>query len=151
DSQISADAYTMTVTLPLLPAGTYVVFWRSHSANDGHIAGGSYIFHIARADGTVPPLTGPLPSGSIVGGAGLARGNDLTGASVFAAIFRWVGLLALTLLLGMFFWRAVVQPRQQLSQTLTAELGRLMRWTARLALFLVLIATVLEVAAQEVA
>jgi hypothetical protein len=34
-----------------------VVFWRTHSADDGHIAGGSYIFHIARADGTVPPLT----------------------------------------------------------------------------------------------
>jgi copper transport protein len=150
DRQISADAYTMTVTLPLLPAGTYVVFWGSHSADDGHIAGGSYIFHIARADGTVPPLTGPLPSGSIVGGAGLAQGNDVTGTSILAAMFRWLGLLALTLLLGMFFWWVVVQPRQHMSQTLTAELGRLMRWVARLALVLVLIATLLEVAAQAV-
>jgi copper resistance protein C len=28
DSQVSADASSMTVSLPLLPAGTYVVFWR---------------------------------------------------------------------------------------------------------------------------
>ena len=64
DSRVSDDALTMTVSLPLLPAGTYIVFWRTHSADDGHVAAGSYIFHIKRADGTVPPLTGPLPTGS---------------------------------------------------------------------------------------
>jgi methionine-rich copper-binding protein CopC len=38
DSHIGGDDLTMTVSLPLLPAGTYVVFWRAHSADDGHVA-----------------------------------------------------------------------------------------------------------------
>src|SRR5262249_55736828 len=45
ESQVSDDGYSMAVSLPLLPAGTYVVFWRTHSADDGHVAGGSYLFH----------------------------------------------------------------------------------------------------------
>ena len=67
----------MTVSLPLLPAGTYVVFWRTHSADDGHVAAGSYLFHIKRADGTVPPLTGALPTGSSIGAAGVATFGSL--------------------------------------------------------------------------
>jgi copper transport protein len=111
DSQVSADGYTMTVTLPLLAAGTYVVAWRTHSADDGHIAGGSYIFHIARADGTVPPLTGPLPSGNIVGGAGGAP-TALNGPTLLQTLVDWVAHVALTLLLGLIFWWVVVMPRQ---------------------------------------
>src|SRR5215831_4617163 len=103
----------MTVTLPLLPAGTYVVFWRTHSADDGHIAGGSYIFHIARADGSVPPLTGPLPRGNSIGGAGTPSSLDFP--SLLGAVGRWGTLLGLTVLLGMIFWLVFVQTRQPLS------------------------------------
>src|SRR5690348_16690473 len=99
DSQISADALSMSVTLPLLPAGTYVVFWRSHSADDGHVVGGSYLFHIEHADGSVPPLSGPLPSGNIIGGGGLANTGSLDGPNLFGAFTRWAALLALTFLL----------------------------------------------------
>ena len=100
DSRIGADDLTMTVSLPLLPAGTYVVFWRTHSADDGHVAAGSYIFHIERADGTVPPLDGPLPRGSLSGGAGRATFGSLEGPNLLQALARWVALLALTFLLG---------------------------------------------------
>src|SRR5579883_3656481 len=31
DVQISSDQLTMSVSVPVLPAGTYVVAWRSHS------------------------------------------------------------------------------------------------------------------------
>ena len=149
DTQFSADGYTMTVSLPFLPAGTYVVFWRTHSAQDGHVAGGSYIFHIARADGTVPPLTGKLPSGNIIGGAGLAPTDVLNGPIVLGAIARWIALLALTLLLGMLFWMLVVQPRQPaLSESFTDDLRRRYRRVAQIALVVVLAATLLEIAAQ---
>jgi copper transport protein len=149
DSQVSADGYTMRVSLPLLPAGTYVVFWRSHSADDGHVAGGSYLFHIARADGSVPPLSGPLPIGNIIGGAGLAANGSLDGPNLFAAVARWAALLALTLLLGMLFWSRVVQPRQpaMMAEWRTAFAAR-MQCAALMALGVIVLAGVLEVAAQ---
>lgn len=149
DSQISADALSMTVTLPLLPAGTYVVFWRTHSADDGHVVGGSYLFHIARADGTVPPLSGPLPSGNIIGGAGLANTGSLDGPNLLGAVARWVALLALTFLLGLLFWAYVVQPRQPyLDDAFRADFSIRMRHGIQVALGIILVATFVEVAAQ---
>ncbi len=112
DSHVNGDDLTMTVSLPLLPAGTYVVFWRTHSADDGHVVAGSYIFHVERADGTVPPLTGSLPSGAFPGGAGVATYGSLDGPNLLQALARWVALLALTFMLGLLFWAYVVQPRQ---------------------------------------
>jgi putative copper export protein/methionine-rich copper-binding protein CopC len=149
DSQISGDALTMTVTLPLLPAGTYVVFWRTHSAEDGHVVGGSYLFHVARADGTVPPLSGPLPSGSIIGGAGLANTGSLDGPNLLGALARWSALLGLTFLLGLLFWVYVVQPRQPyLTEAFRADFSVRLRRGMLLALAVILIATCVEVAAQ---
>jgi copper transport protein len=146
DSQVSADGYTMTVTLPLLTAGTYVVFWRTHSADDGHIAGGSYIFHIARADGTVPPLTGPLPRGNIIGGAGTPSSLDFP--SLLGALGRWGTLLGLTVLLGMIFWYVFVQTRQPLGQDFLHAQNRQMRRIAQFALWGMLAATAVEIAGQ---
>jgi copper transport protein len=151
DSRVDSDGYTMTVTLPLLPAGTYIVFWRTHSAQDGHVAGGSYLFHIARADGTVPPLSGPLPRGNLVGGAGVIPTESLSGPNLLAALTRWLALAALTLLLGMIFWQTFVQPRQSnLSDALAGELRGQMRRVAWWALGVLAVATLGEVAAQLV-
>ena len=151
DSQVSTDGLTMTVTLPLLPAGTYVVFWRTHSADDGHVAAGSYIFHVARADGSVPPLTGKLPTGHFPGGAGVSSINSLNGPTLVGALARWIALWSLTLLLGMLFWSVVVQPRQSaLSSAFETELGARMAIMAQRALLVIAGATVLEVAAQAV-
>lgn len=160
DSRVSSDGFTMTVSLPLLAAGTYVVFWRTHSAVDGHVASGSYLFHVARADGTVPPFTGPLPRGTFAGGAGAATGVD--GPTLVGGVARWVTLLSLTLLLGMIFWALFVQPRQRLSlaepgqeqsgeaisPALLAASRRRMRMLARRALWTLLGATVVEIGAQ---
>jgi putative copper export protein/methionine-rich copper-binding protein CopC len=150
DSHVSADGYTMTVSLPLLPAGTYVVFWRTHSADDGHVAAGSYLFHIAHADGTVPPLSGPLPTGHFPGGAGTATAS-LSGASLFSALARWAAVVALTLLLGMIFWITVVQPRQPpLSVELESEMTRQMCRVARWTFLVLLLGTLGEIAGQLV-
>jgi copper transport protein len=150
DSEVSDDGYTITVTLPLLPAGTYVVFWRTHSADDGHVAGGSYLFHIARSDGTVPPLSGPLPRGNLIGGAGVATGS-LDPPGVLALVARWIGTLALTLLLGLTFWALVVLPRQSaVSNALASETRQRMRQIAWYALLTLLAASVLDLLAQLV-
>jgi copper transport protein len=149
DSQVSADGYTITISLPILPAGTYVVFWRTHSADDGHVAGGSYLFHVARADGTVPPLSGPLPSGTRVGEAGFGTSNGLDGPTLLATLARWVALLALTLLLGMIFWSVVVAARQRVpSPALIGEVRRGMRRLAAVACYVLLAASCLEIAVQ---
>lgn len=150
DSHVSPDGYTMTVTLPLLPAGTYVVFWRTHSADDGHVAAGSYLFHVARADGTVPPISGPLPTGHFPGGAGTAA-TSLNGPNLFSALAHWAALAALTLLLGMIFWVTLVQPWQpRLSTDLAAEIARQMRRVARWGFVLFLLGTLGEIAGQLV-
>src|SRR5260370_27932604 len=63
----TSNAMEMDVTPLLLRAGTYVVVWRSQSAQDGHITGGSFIFRIARPDGSVPPVPDVLPTGHFPG------------------------------------------------------------------------------------
>jgi copper transport protein len=148
DSHVDADGVSMTVTLPLLAAGTYVVAWRTHSADDGHVAGGSYIFHVERADGTVPPLTGALPSGNIIGGGGVAV-SPINGPVLLQTIAHWLALLALTLLLGIIFWWSFVIPRQthvsaELGTTINTRLAQM----ADLALEAILGGTILEVLLQ---
>jgi copper transport protein len=143
DVQVSANGLTMTVSLPPLPAGTYVVAWRTHSADDGHIAGGSYIFHITRADGTVPPLTGPLPSGNIIGGGG-GSATTLDGPTLLLTIAQWVGIVALTLLLGIVFWWCVILPGQKATPSIAFAAA------GELALEVIIGATIIEVAFQAV-
>lgn len=148
DSQVAPDGVTMTVTLPLLPAGTYVVAWRTHSADDGHVAEGSYLFHIKRADGTVPPITGPLPSGNIIGGGGNAT-TPLDGPTLLQTIAHWVALTGLIVLLGIIFWWWFIMPRQtalsaELAQTISQRSGQV----ADLALEAILGGTILEIVLQ---
>lgn len=106
DSHVSsADTHELNVSLPLLPAGTYVVVWQSQSAEDGHVARGSYIFRIARPDGSVPPIPAVLPTGNIpgAGGTGAASGT-LDGPSVAQALFTWLALLLLAFWVGGVIW-----------------------------------------------
>src|SRR5579859_3061301 len=41
-----SDPREMDVSLPLLPAGTYVVAWKTQSAEDGHVTSGSFLFRV---------------------------------------------------------------------------------------------------------
>ncbi|HEU5441860.1 MAG TPA: copper resistance protein CopC [Ktedonobacterales bacterium] len=106
DSHVSSsDARELDVSLPLLPAGTYVVVWQSQSAEDGHVARGSYIFRIARPDGSVPPIPAVLPTGNVpgAGGTGAASGT-LDGPGVAQALFTWLALLLLAFWVGGVIW-----------------------------------------------
>ncbi|HEV8192608.1 MAG TPA: copper resistance protein CopC, partial [Ktedonobacterales bacterium] len=111
DSHINAsDSREMDLSLPLLPAGTYVVAWRTQSAEDGHIAAGSFLFRIARPDGSVPPLPSKLPTGSVVGGGGVGTtgSSDLNGPTTLQGLATWFALLALAFWVGGVLWETWV-------------------------------------------
>src|SRR5712692_11820124 len=96
------DATEMDVTLqPNLSPGVYVVVWRTGSADDGHVLTGSFLFTLARPDGTVPTLNGGTVLGQNALGGSNATGQD-TGQLDGLALFN---LLMITLVeLGAVFW-----------------------------------------------
>ncbi|HEU5347260.1 MAG TPA: copper resistance protein CopC [Ktedonobacterales bacterium] len=106
------DSKELAVTLPLLKAGTYVVIWRSQSADDGHVSGGSFIFRIAAPDGSVPPVPAVLPTGNIPGGGGIgdASSSGLDAPSIVQAVFNWLALLAMVFWVGGIIWETWILP-----------------------------------------
>ena len=102
----------MIISLPLLKAGTYVVVWRTQSADDGHITGGSFIFRIAAPNGDVPPIPSVLPTGNIPGGGGItdASSSGLDAPSIAQAIFTWLALLGMAVWVGGVIWETWILP-----------------------------------------
>ncbi len=147
---VQPDQVTMTVPVALLQPGTYVVGWRTVSALDGHQVGGSYFFHVANADGIVPPLTGPLPSGNVLGGGGIATNSNLDLPSILAALTRFISETALTVLLGIVFWWIFVLPRQAADDTLQMAMRARMPQVADLAVETIVAATVAEIIMQSI-
>ena len=96
------DATEMDVSLrPNLTPGVYVVVWRTDSADDGHVLTGSFLFTLARPDGTVPTLSGGTVLGQNALGGSNATGQD-SGQLDGLALFN---LLMITLVeLGAVFW-----------------------------------------------
>src|SRR6266487_4165068 len=98
----SSDQTEMDVTLqPNLPPAVYIVIWRTDSAADGHILRGSFIFSVARADGSVPTLAPGSNPGANVLGSGNLTGlytGQIDGPTLF-------NLIMITLVeLGAIFW-----------------------------------------------
>jgi copper transport protein len=108
----SGDSKEMDVSLPLLPAGSYVVVWRTQSADDGHVTGGSFLFRIAKPDGSFAPPPSVLPTGNIPGGGGTGAVGDgtLDGPTVFQAISTWLALLFMTFWVGGLIWETWILP-----------------------------------------
>src|SRR6266568_4504412 len=96
------DATEMDVSLrPNLTPGVYVVVWRTDSADDGHVLTGSFLFTLARLDGSVPTLSGGIVLGQNALGGSNATGQD-SGQLDGLALFN---LLMITLVeLGAVFW-----------------------------------------------
>ena len=80
DAHVSPnDTQEMDLTLKRnLPPAVYIVVYRTQSAVDGHILRGSFIFSVARPDGTVPTL-----------GPGTNPGQNLLGGSTTTRQFCW--------------------------------------------------------------
>ncbi len=103
DAHVSpTDATEMDLTLqPNLPPAVYIVIWRTDSAADGHILRGSFIFSVARPDGSVPTLNPGSNPGANVLGSGNLTGlytGQIDGPTFF-------NLVMITLVeLGAVFW-----------------------------------------------
>src|ERR1700730_7145903 len=97
----SSDSREMDLTLQAnLQPSVYIVIWRTQSADDGHVLSGSFIFSVARPDGSVPKFNGTIPSAGALGGstnAGSATGQ-FDGPTLFS--FLMVTLVDL----GVVFW-----------------------------------------------
>ena len=156
DAHVSDDdSKEMIVTLPLLKAGTYVVVWRTQSADDGHITGGSFIFRIAAPDGSVPPVPATLPSGNIPGGAGLADASSsgLDAPSIAQAVFTWLALLGMVFWVGGVIWETWILPsglaRDGALREAALASERRFRRLAPIALIVVLVADIGMILAQS--
>jgi copper transport protein len=120
-----SNAREMAVTLPLLPAGVYVVAWRAQSADDGHVSSGSFLFRVARPDGSVPPLPKTLPTGNAPGTGGAANTSGaVDGPGWLGGIATWLALLLLTFWLGGMIWETWIVPPQAASEEPLAVAAR---------------------------
>ena len=154
DSHVSSsDPTEMDVSLPLLPAGTYVVAWQTQSADDGHVTAGSFYFQIARPDGSVPPIPAQLPTGHFpgAGGSGVASGS-VDAQAMVQAVFTWLALLFMTFWVGGLIWETwILAPgsarEPDMAEAATASARRFRRLAAS-ALPLVLVMDVGIVLAQ---
>jgi len=126
DSQVSpTNLREMSVSLPLIHADTYVVVWRTQSADDGHVLSGSYIFRIARPDGSVPPIPAVLPTTHIIGGGQALATGALDGPTIAQTIVTWLALLMMTFWVGGLIWETwILAPGRQRDRDLAAAATR---------------------------
>jgi methionine-rich copper-binding protein CopC/putative copper export protein len=124
DSEVSSsNASVMSVTLPLLRAGNYIVVWRAQSSDDGHVTSGSYYFQIARPDGSVPAPP-KLPPGSLPGVGGTSAADViLDPPTMIQALFTWLALLFLTFWVGGVIWETWILPPLRTVDVADAGLG----------------------------
>lgn len=104
DAHISpGDTREMDVSLPpALSPGVYVVIWRSFSSDDGHILGGSFLFTLARPDGTVPTISGGnAPGTSTLSGS---SSGQLDGLTLFNLVMVTLVELGAVFWVGVQFW-----------------------------------------------
>ncbi|HEY4386886.1 MAG TPA: CopD family protein, partial [Ktedonobacteraceae bacterium] len=95
------NAREMDLSLkPNLSPGVYLVFYRTQSTVDGHIASDSFLFTVAEPDGTVPTYKGTLPAPPIIDDT-LETTNSLDLSTIFS------GLMATVFEAGIIFWVGV--------------------------------------------
>jgi len=104
DSTVSkADPHEMSVDLPPLPPGIYTVVWVAQSTDDGHVTEGSFVFSIARPNGTVPSSSGSHSAGS-AGSVPLPANTALDGPTILLTLATWLALLCMTFWVGGLIW-----------------------------------------------
>lgn len=121
-----ASQTEMVVGLQLLRPGAYVVVWRAQSLDDGHVTGGSFIFRIANADGSVPPVPAMLPSGNVPGAAGYGSTSQAVDApTLLQALCDWLALLFALFWVGGLIWEVWALPANRAPNAVVALGARL--------------------------
>jgi copper transport protein len=126
DAHVSpSDTREMDVSFPpALSPGVYVVIWRSFSSDDGHILGGSFLFTVARPDGTVPTVSGSGTTGQSLPGTSALSGSSsgqLDGLALFNLVMVTLVELGGVFWVGAQFWLLLVlQPAAEDHTELTA-------------------------------
>jgi copper transport protein len=131
-----ADDELWLLPLPLLPPGTYSVFWTAESATDGHILSSFYTFQVAPTGGT--HHAGAVSGAAAGADGGVAGQPDVTlgGGAVAMALCRALGLMAQALWLGALIVdllvlgparRAPQSPEARLAQAAAPRLWALIR------------------------
>ncbi len=110
-----SDSTEMDVTLKSnLPPAVYIVVYRTDSNVDGHILTGSFLFSVARPDGTVPSLSpGTHPGVNALGGGNLSGQytGQLDGPTLFNLMMITLVELGAVFWVGAQFWQLfVLQP-----------------------------------------
>jgi copper transport protein len=113
DAHISpGDTREMDVSLPpALSPGVYVVIWRAFSSDDGHILGGSFLFTLARPDGTVPTISGGTSPGQNAPGTNTLSSSSsgpLDGLALFNLVMVTLVELGAVFWVGAQFWSLLV-------------------------------------------
>ncbi len=156
DSRVSSsNPKEIDVGLSQLGPGAYVVIWRTVSADDGHAAGGSYIFRVRFPDGTLPAIPGQLPTGPTDLGS-TSTNQCLVGPSPFLCLpqvlSEWVVFAMTALWVGGLFWLVYIvegtaRSDSRLIPTAIAAAQRFRR-LAFLALIVFLVANIVYVMGQ---
>lgn len=119
DAHASIDDPTeMDVSLkPNLPPAVYVVVYRTDSTVDGHVLTGSFLFTVARPDGTVPTLNpNAHPGVNVLGGSSLSGQytGQLDGPTFFNLVMITLVELGAVFWVGAAFWQLfVLQPSSE--------------------------------------
>jgi copper transport protein len=106
----SSDTREIDFTLQNgLPAGVYLVIWRTQSADDGHILSGSFLFKVANPDGTVPnQVISPTAASNLLGDT---TSNQFDGTTLFSTLMIALVDLAVVFWVGAQLWHTfVLQP-----------------------------------------
>lgn len=107
----SSDPREMDISLqPNLPPATYIVVWRTQSADDGHVLVGTFLFGVATADGSVPRPTSTLSIQNVLGSntSTDTSSGQLDGPTLLSFIMITLVDLGAIFWVGTQLWRTFV-------------------------------------------
>jgi copper transport protein len=108
---------------PNVAPGTYIVIWRTQSADDGHVLSGSFLFSVAAADGTVPQSSGATSIPNTLGATNAGGANgQLDGPTFFSFLMVTLVELGTIFWIGAQLWRMFVPPVEQDESNIFKEL-----------------------------
>lgn len=131
DPAVADQGRTLTVPLPELDPGVYVVRYQVLSTVDGHVTSGSFAFQVDPAGSAPAPDVAPT--------------SEAPTADLATAIARWLALASGLALFGaVFFWLFAGRPSLGFAKV---ERGRLRMWRAfRIAALLTVVGLLLYLA-----